>query len=136
MNYKELQKLNEIIENLKATPNADENIQFVLKLAEESITRETLNNLIEKVKPTAVMPSNEEQDKQAKFGLKFTTKEIDQMPKTFKKEFRADGCTARIRKRQTGKNSYTYEIRYRRNGYNITITDKNLENGKRRFLEA
>ena len=58
------------------------------------------------------------------------------MPKTFKKEFRVEGCTARIRKRQTGKNSYTYEIRYRRNGYNITITDKNLENGKRRFLEA
>ena len=41
-----------------------------------------------------------------------------------------------IRKRQTGKNSYTYEIRYRRNGYNITITDKNLENGKNRFLAA
>lgn len=58
------------------------------------------------------------------------------MPKTFKKEFRVEGCTARIRKRQTGKNSYTYEIRYRRNGYNITITDKNLENGKRRFLDA
>ena len=58
------------------------------------------------------------------------------MPKTFKKEFRVEGCTARIRKRQIGKNSYTYEIRYRRNGYNITITDKNLESGKRRFLEA
>ena len=58
------------------------------------------------------------------------------MPKTFKKEFRVEGCTARIRKRQTGRNSYTYEIRYRRNGYNITITDKNLENGKSRFLAA
>ena len=136
MNYKELEKLNEIIKNLKATPNADENIQFVLKLAQESITRETLNNLIENVKPTALMPCNEEQGNQAKDGLKFTTKEIDQMPKTFKKEFRAEGCTARIRKRQTGKNSYTYEIRYRRNGYNITITDKNLENGKQRFLAA
>ena len=86
MDYKKLKKLNEIIENLKAHPNADENIQFVLRLAQESITRETLNNLIENVKPTALMQSNEEQDNQAKFGLKFTTKEIDQMPKTFKKE--------------------------------------------------
>ena len=86
MKYKELKKLNEIIENLKAHPNADENIQFVLRLAQESITRETLNNLIENVKLTALMQSNEEQDNQAKFGLKFTTKEIDQMPKTFKKE--------------------------------------------------
>ena len=31
----------------------------------------------------------------------FTEKEIQQMPKTFKKEFRADGCSARIRKRKT-----------------------------------
>ena len=103
MNYKELERLNGIIQKLKSQSNADENIQFVLKLAEESITRETLNNLIGNVKPTALMPSKEEQDNQAKFGLKFTTKEIDQMPKTFKKEFRAEGCTARIRKRQTGK---------------------------------
>ena len=136
MKYKELEKLNEIIERLKASPNSDENIQFVLRLADESVKAETLEKLIQSGQETILTPFNEEQDKQAKFGLKFTTKEIDQMPKTFKKEFRVEGCTARIRKRQTGKNSYTYEIRYRRNGYNITITDKNLEKGKSRFLAA
>lgn len=136
MKYKDLETLNKIIEELKASPNADENIQFVLRLADESVKAETLQELIQSGQSTALTPSNDKQDKEAKFGLKFTTKEIDQMPKTFKKEFRAEGCTARIRKRQTGKNSYTYEIRYRRNGYNITITDKNLENGKSRFLEA
>ena len=136
MNYKELEKLNEIIETLKASPEADENIQFILRLADNTVKAETLEGLIQNGQGTALTPSKEEQDKQAKFGLQFTTKEIDQMPKTFKKEFRAEGCTARIRKRQTGKNSYTYEIRYRRNGYNITITDKNLENGKKRFLDA
>ena len=132
MKYKDLEKINKIIEILKASPNADENIQFVLRLADESVKAETLEKIIQEGRQSAVLPSKE-QDEQAKFGLKFTTKEIDQMPKTFKKEFRAEGCTARIRKRQTGKNSYTYEIRYRRNGYNITITDKNLENGKNRF---
>ncbi len=136
MNYKELEKLNEIIETLKASPKADESIQFILRLADNTVKAETLEGLIQNGQGTALTPSKEEQDKQAKFGLQFTTKEIDQMPKTFKKEFRAEGCTARIRKRQTGKNSYTYEIRYRRNGYNITITDKNLENGKKRFLDA
>ncbi len=136
MNYKELEKLNEIIETLKASPKADESIQFILRLADNTVKAETLEELIQNGQGTALTPSKEEQDKQAKFGLQFTTKEIDQMPKTFKKEFRAEGCTARIRKRQTGKNSYTYEIRYRRNGYNITITDKNLENGKNRFLAA
>ena len=136
MKYKDLETLNKIIDNLKSQPNADENIQFVLRLADESVKAETLQELIQSGQSTALTPPNDKQDKEAKFGLTFTTKEIDQMPKTFKKEFRAEGCTARIRKRQTGKNSYTYEIRYRRNGYNITITDKNLESGKRRFLEA
>ena len=67
--------------------------------------------------------------------LKFTNKEINQMPKTFKKEFRADGCTARIRKKQSGKNGYIYEIRYRRNGYDISASNKNLEEAKRLFIE-
>lgn len=57
------------------------------------------------------------------------------MPKTFRKEFRADGCTARIRKKPSGKNGYLYEIRYRRNGYNISASNKNLEEAKRLFIE-
>ena len=47
MNYKQLQKLNEIIENLKSHPNFDENIQFVLDLASNSLQAPTLNNLIQ-----------------------------------------------------------------------------------------
>ena len=57
------------------------------------------------------------------------------MPKTFRKEFRADGCTARIRKKQSGKNGYIYEIRYRRCGYDISASNKNLEEAKRLFIE-
>ena len=67
--------------------------------------------------------------------LIFTQKEINQMPKTFKKEFRTDGCTAHIRKRKCGKNSYTYDIRYNRNGYSICVTNKNLETAKQIFIE-
>ena len=44
----------------------------------------------------------------------FTQKEINLMPKTFKKEFRTDGCTAHVRKRKCGKNSFTYDIRYQK----------------------
>ena len=65
----------------------------------------------------------------------FTQKEIDKMPKTFKKEFRTDGCTAHVRKRKCGKNSYTYDIRYHRNGYAICVTNKNLEKAKEIFIE-
>ena len=67
--------------------------------------------------------------------LKFTKKEIDSMPQHFRKEFRAGGCTIRVRKRKISKNAYSYEIRYRRNGYNICVTNKNLETVKKMFLE-
>ena len=66
--------------------------------------------------------------------ITFTQKEINLMPKTFRKEFRADGCTAHVRKRKCGKN-HTYEIRYRKNGYNITVTNKKLEIAKQLFIE-
>lgn len=132
MNYKELQRLNEIIETLNKSSNADENIQFVLKLAEQSITTETLRNLIEKDEE---LPLRKQEDKQAKFNLLFTNKEIKKMPKTFKKEFRAEGCTARVRKRPCGKDTFTYEIRYRRNGYNVSACGKTKEEAKENFIK-
>ena len=67
--------------------------------------------------------------------LQFTQKEINQMPKTFKKEFRTNGCTAHVRKRKCGKNSYTYDIRYQKNGYSICVTNKSLETAKQLFIE-
>ena len=135
MNYKDLQELNEVIQKLKMLPNSDENIQFVLKLAEASITKEALNNLLEK-KKVAVGSDKDKQQLDDISMLKFTNKEINQMPKTFRKEFRANGCTARIRKKPSGKNGYIYEIRYRRNGYNVGVSNKNLEEAKRLFIEA
>lgn len=57
------------------------------------------------------------------------------MPKTFRKEFRTQGCTAHVRKRRSGKNSWNYEIRYRRNGYNITASANNLDQAKHKFIE-
>ncbi len=68
--------------------------------------------------------------------LKFSNEEISKMPKTFKKEFRTDGCTAHITKRPSGKGTFVYEIRYRRNGYNVTASSKDLAEAKRKFIEA
>jgi len=79
--------------------------------------------------------NNPSKFKNTQENLTFTQKEIDKMPKAFKREFRAEGCTIRISRRKVSKNGYTYEIRYRRNGYNVYISDKNLERGKERFIE-
>lgn len=68
--------------------------------------------------------------------LKFTKEEISKvkMATTFKKEFIANGLVAHITKRESGKNSYCYEIRYRSNGYKIEASSTNLTEAKRKFL--
>ncbi len=67
--------------------------------------------------------------------LKFSDKEISKMPKTFRREFRVEGCTAHVRKRCDGRYRCSYEIRYRRNGYNVTASAKTLEEAKQKFIE-
>ena len=58
------------------------------------------------------------------------------MSKTFKKEFIANGLAARVIQRPSGKNGHYYEIRYRRNGYNITVSNKDLKVAKALFVKA
>ena len=126
MQQQEKQKtLTELLQFLATTPNGDKYMQFVLQLAEESVTVYTLKTLIKN--NVAAISDAKEQGLDDISEFKFTNKEINQMPKTFRKEFRADGCTAHIRKKQSGKNGYIYEIRYRRNGYDISASNKNLE---------
>ena len=67
--------------------------------------------------------------------LKFTDKEISKMPKTFRKEFRVEGCTAHVRKRCDDRYRCSYEIRYRRNGYNVTASATTLEEAKQKFID-
>ena len=67
--------------------------------------------------------------------IKFTQKEVATMAKSFKKEFIANGLVARIIKRQSGKRTFLYEIRYRRNGYNISASSTDLQAAKKKFLE-
>ena len=67
--------------------------------------------------------------------IKFSKEEVANMAKTFKKEFIANGLVARVIKRQSGKRTFVYEIRYRRNGYNISASSTDLKEAKRKFLD-
>ena len=67
--------------------------------------------------------------------LQFSQKEIAKMPKTFKREFIANGCVAHVIKRPSGKHTFFYEIRYRRNGYNVSAGATCLEKAKKKFLD-
>lgn len=77
----------------------------------------------------------EKEEAQAGF-LKFTDKEILKMNKSFSKTFIANGRIVHYRIRVRGKNSCSYEIRYRRDGYNLSVSATDLKTAKQRFIEA
>ena len=126
MTDNELKKLLDTLQYIHDENKRDEATQLMLKSASESITLERLKNI------TGF--ESREQDNEEVFW-KFSAKEISSMPKTFRKEFRTEGCTAHVRKRRSGKNNWNYEIRYRRNGYNITVSSNYLDEAKRKFIE-
>ena len=109
----------------------DELIQLMLKSASESITLERLKAIT--AKDCGHKPEDKSDNEEVFW--RFSAKELSLMPKTFRKEFRTQGCTAHVRKRRSGKNSWNYEIRYRRNGYNITASANNLDQAKHKFIE-
>lgn len=76
---------------------------------------------------SAVLPESKEETG----FLKFTEKEISKMPTRFRKQFRANGCLVHVRKRGNSQ-----EARYRRDGYNITVSATNREELIRKFIVA
>lgn len=58
------------------------------------------------------------------------------MRRAFKNTFCAEGQTICYRKRKRGRISCSYEARYRRHGYNISVSATNLDDLKRKFIEA
>lgn len=68
-------------------------------------------------------------------SVEFTEKEIQQMPKQFKTKYRINKKIVSCRYHHCGGNSYTYELRYRAEGYNISASGKTIERAKARFLK-
>lgn len=65
--------------------------------------------------------------------LEFTKKELSKMPKFFQTIYKLKGGkAAHIRQKENG----TYEIRYRRDGLNLSVSSKNLGDAKERFIQA
>ena len=112
---------------------SDEQKRTLLEMAANIITLDKLGQLVgtDKEQHTQDKASNENE-----VGIvNFTKKEISQMPKSFRKEFRTAGCNAHVLRRRSGRENWNYMIRYRKNGYNIVATSNNLEDAKRKFIE-
>lgn len=67
--------------------------------------------------------------------VEFTEQEITTMPKHIQKLIILDGKRCRMRTRQSGKNSATYQIRFRRDGFDVTACGVTKELAKKNFLE-
>lgn len=89
-----------------------------------------LESTIKEVTSERQQEKTDTDEKQTDF-LKFSQEDLLKMPKKFKKEFQFNGAIAHIRK-----NHNSYEIRYRRGGYNICVTAKTVEGAKYRFIHA
>ena len=128
------QELNDIIKTLKAIPDGNDSMaRAVLKAAADSITLAKIKELTD-VKTEA---NNNEIINESDGGsemLVFSQKEIDSMPRTFRKQFRCKGITAHVHKRRSGKHNWNYEIRCQVNHQKINVSSNNLEEAKQKFI--
>lgn len=67
--------------------------------------------------------------------VEFTEQEIKQMPANFRKLIIINKKRCRLRKHASGKKSYTYEIRFRQGGYDISACGKTIELAKANMIE-
>ena len=134
MNQELLKEIAGYIKEMATTPTADEDILTVLKIANSFITEETIQNLID-VGELKLEEENSQTESLDSEIITFTKGEITKMDKTFKKHFILNGYIAHVTKRQSGKKGFYYQIRYRRNGYNVEASSVNLQEAKRKFLE-
>ena len=136
MTQQELEELLHIIKDIPDGDNRDRQTYLILKAAADSFSKDNLLALTSD-KETVGKEETHTTDIESKGKsdcLFFSEQEIKKMPKTFRKEFRVQGCTAHVLKRKSGKSSWNYVVRYRRNGYNVVASSNNLEEAKQKFI--
>ena len=131
MKYKDLEKILKILQEIPNEKKRDEAVRLILQTANDTITCETLSSLLSR------NPIQKEQTikrRDETLFLKFTNKEISNMSERFRKEFILQDKVVHCLKRKSGKRTYNYMIRYRRNGLYIVATSNNLEEAKAKFI--
>ena len=126
------EQLLEIFNFITAVECSDEQRKALLEMAANTITVEKLSELVD----SNDGEDDKNTDKRKSHPLKFTKKELSKMPIQFRKQFILNDRLVRCRRRKSGKKTVNYEIRYRRDGYNISVSSNDLEKAKEKFIEA
>lgn len=100
----------------------------------EKLLKELLGKLEGLEKQIGTNSTSQTQDWAENRFLKFTEKEILQMPKKIRIVIRECDCTVYARKRTTGRYKCSYEIQFNRKGYHISASGRTKEEAKARFI--
>ena len=126
-------ELNNIIKTLKTIPDSNDDLaRAVLKAAADSITLDKIKALTD-IKASDESHENIEESSGSEI-LIFSRKEINSMPRTYRKQFRCKGITAHVHRRRSGKHNWNYEIRCQINHQKVNVSSNNLEEAKRKFI--
>ena len=132
------QRMNEIYKNAKLEMADFESfikvlaMKFCTNVEEPQLDLQLSSNA--RIESLPLLPVTERSNDD--ITITFTQKELMSMPKQFREYFTHDGRRHKMRRRQTGKNSYSYNIRYRRDGYDIDVSSTNPEEAKQKFIAA
>ena len=139
------EQLNTLLNLIRNTSNQAEDNELsatILQMAADSIALDKLKTIIPSATtaPSGNLANNEngqslQSENTRSQNIIFTKQEVSRMDKTFKKHFILNGYVAHVIKRPSGKNGFYYEIRYRRNGYNIYAASTDINEAKLIFLE-
>ena len=132
LKYKDLEKILKILQEIPNEKKRDEAIRLILQTANDTITCEVLLSMLSngRIQKEQTIKQWDET-----LFLKFTNKEISNMPERFRKEFILQDRVVHCLKRKSGKRTYNYMIRYRRNGLNIVATSNDLQEAKAKFIQ-
>ena len=119
MTERKLSHLTKLIKEVSLSPDADEKISLILKMASESITEDKIKGLVDK-----------DDKRKVKSGiLKFSKKEMDKMPTSLKNLFAYNDIIVRYRYYKG-----LFQARYRKNGMNIEVASTDFNTMKRKFI--
>lgn len=107
-------------------------LKFCTKVEEQQLDPQL--STVAQIENLPLLPDTERSNDD--ITITFTQKELMSMSKQFREYFINDGRRHKVRRRQTGKNSYSYNIRYRRDGYDIDVSSTSLEEAKKKFIVA
>ena len=119
--------LNEILAEYDAQNDVAEYKRSLFRFVDD--TMRPFPSILQTKTPDAGTPDEEQG------FVEFTDKEIEQMPKKFRRIILCNRKRCRMRVHESGKNTTTYEIRYRREGYELSACGKTIELAKAKMIE-